>query len=66
MVAGSVQLAITLIHDAHGDTCEAYPSEQLRFDLRPIKRHYQETFNQDSGTVYLRLAGHPRSLIYRL
>ena len=64
--AGSVQLPITLIHDANGDPCEAYPSEQLRFDLRPISQLYQETFNQDSGTVDLLLAGHSGPLIYRL
>ena len=65
MSAGSVQLAITLIHDANGDPCEAYPSEQLRFDLRPISRLYQETLKQDSGTVYLRPAGHSGPLVYR-
>lgn len=63
--AGSVQLAITLVHDANGDRCEAYPSEQLRFDLRPISRLYRESFNQDSGTVHLRLAGHSGPLVYR-
>ena len=63
--AGSVQLAITLIHDANGDRCEANPTEQLRFDLSPIRRLYQETFPQDSGTVYLRLAGHSGPLVYR-
>lgn len=62
---GSVQLAITLIHDANGDRCEANPTEQLRFDLRPIERLYQESFTRDSGTVYLRLAGHSGPLVYR-
>ena len=62
---GSVQLAITLVHDANGDRCEAFPSEQLRFDLRPITRLYQETLNQDSGTVFLYLAGHSGPLVYR-
>ena len=60
-----VQLAMTLIHDANGDRCEGYPSEQLRFDLRPISRLYRETFNEDSGTVYLRLDGHSGPLVYR-
>ena len=63
--AGSVQLAVTLIHDANGDRCEANPTEQLRFGLRPISRLFQDRFNRDSGTVYLRLAGHAGPLVYR-
>ena len=63
--AGSVQLAIILFHDANGDPCEAYPSEQLRFDLRPIRRLYQESYSKVSGTVYLRLDGHSGPLVYR-
>lgn len=63
--AGSVQLAITLSHDANGDRCEANPTEQLRFDLRPIRRLYQQTYHQDSGTVFLRLDGHSGPLVYR-
>lgn len=63
---GTVQLAVTLIHDANGDSCAAYLTEQLRFDLSPISQLYRDTFDEDSGTVYLRLEGHSGgSLVYR-
>ena len=64
-IPDSVQLKITLIHNANDDPCEASLSELLHFDLRPIKRRYQQTYNRDTGTVYLRLDGHPGSLVYR-
>ena len=47
------------------DPCEAWLTEQVRFDLRPIKRRYQTAYDQDSGVVYLRLARHSASLVYR-
>ena len=65
VMSGSVQLEVTLIHDANDDSCEAYLTEHLGFDLRPISRRYRETYNRDSGTVYLRLDGHSGPLVYR-
>ena len=65
VLSDSVLLEIALIHDANDDPCEAFLSEQLRFDLRPIRRRYQETYDRDSGTVYLRLDGHSGPLVYR-
>jgi hypothetical protein len=64
-MSNSVLLEITLIHDAHDDACEAFLTDQLRFDLLPIKRLYQQTYGRDTGTVFLRLNDHSGSLIYR-
>ena len=50
-----VQLSMVLTHDANDDPCEAYPTQQLRFDLTPIKERYQAAYGQDSGTVLLLL-----------
>ena len=52
-----VQLRLVLTHDANNDTCEAYPTELLRFDLTPIRERYLAAYRQDSGTVRLLL--HP-------
>ena len=65
VLSGSVQLAIALIHDANEDPCEAYLTEQIRFDLDPIKLLFQRTYSRDTGTVYLRLDGHSGPLVYR-
>lgn len=60
-----VQLPAFIAHNANGDTCEAYPTENYRFDLTPIKKMYQEAYRQEAGTIILRLKDAPDgTLIY--
>ena len=60
-----VQLPVFIAHNANGDTCEAYPTENYRFDLTPIKKMYQEAYRQEAGTIILRLKDAPDgTLIY--
>ena len=54
-----VQLHAFIAHNANGDTCEAYPTENYRFDLTPIKTMYQEAYRQEAGTLILRLKDAP-------
>lgn len=35
-----------LIHDGHGDSCEAYITKPLTFDLRPLARNLSQNFPQ--------------------
>ena len=46
---------MVLTHEDNDDPCEAYPTEQRRFDLTPVKERYQAAYGQDSGTVLLLL-----------
>ena len=60
-----VQLPVSIAHDANNDTCEAYPTENYRFNLTPIKTMYQNAYRQDAGTIVLRLKDAPEGdLIY--
>ena len=60
-----VQLPVSIAHDANNDTCEAYPTEDYRFDLTPIKTMYQNAYRQEAGTIVLRLKNAPEGdLIY--
>ena len=60
-----VQLGASLAHDANGDRCEAWLTEDWDFDLTPIKRMYQDAYRQDVGTIVLRLEHAPGpSLVY--
>ena len=60
-----VQLSIYIAHNANGDTCEAYPTEDYHFDLTPIKTMYQEAYQQEAGTIVLRLKDAPNlELVY--
>ena len=54
-----VQLHVSLAHNANNDTCEAYPMENYRFDLTPIKTMYQNAYRQEAGTIVLRLKDAP-------
>ena len=60
-----VQLPIFIAHNANGDTCEAYPTEDYNFDLTPIKTMYQEAYRQEAGTIILQLKDAPNvELVY--
>lgn len=60
-----VQLGASLAHDANGDTCERWVTEDWDFDLTPIKRMYQEAYQEDAGTIVLRLEHAPEpGLVY--
>ncbi|MDE0470100.1 MAG: hypothetical protein OYL97_23880 [Candidatus Poribacteria bacterium] len=60
-----VQLHASIAHNANGDTCEAYPTDNYRFDLTPIKTLYQNAYRQEAGTIILRLKNAPNGeLVY--
>ena len=44
---------LVLVHDDGGDTCEAYLSEVVRFDLTPLKEHYRREYRQEHGVIEL-------------
>ena len=60
MESHPVQLAVAVAHDAHGDRCRAYLTETYGFDLTPVKTLYQEAYQEDAGTIVLRLQGGAR------
>ena len=57
-----VQLAVSVAHDAHGDRCRAYLTETYGFNLTPVKTLYQEAYQEDAGTIVLRLQGTPENV----
>ncbi len=65
MESSPVQLAVVLAHDAHGDACEAWLTEDYRFDLRVIRDRYREAYGQGPGEVVLLLDDAPSGpLVY--
>lgn len=44
-----------LAHAGSSDPCDALVSEELRFDLTPLKDHYRRTSRRESGTLILLL-----------
>ncbi len=58
-----VQLEVALAHNANGDLCRAWLTEDLLFSLVPIKERFQSQY-QDSGRVVLLLEDAPGELLY--
>jgi hypothetical protein len=54
-----VQLSVSIAHNANGDLCEGWVTEEYDFDLTPIKMMYQDAYGEDSGTIILRLENAP-------
>ena len=50
-----VQLDVAIAHDADGDPCEAYPTEDYHFILDPIKTRYKTSYSSGPGTIVLGL-----------
>lgn len=48
-----MQLPIWLAHDANGDACERWVTEERQFDLSPIKTRYRNAYGQESGVIHL-------------
>ena len=60
-----VQLRITLAHNANNDLCRAWLTGDYHFDLTSIKTLYQQGYQQETGTIILRLKDAPdKELIY--
>ena len=52
-----VQATLTIQHDANGDSCEAYLSETLAFDLSPLAEAHREAYPGSDVVVDLGVAG---------
>lgn len=50
-----VQVNVELSHDGQDDSCEAYPSETLMFDLVPLKQAWQSSYGGSDGEMIIRL-----------
>ena len=59
-----VQLAVALAHQANGDACERWVTQDYHFNLAPLKTRYQAEYQQEAGAIVLLLAGARRALVY--
>lgn len=64
MESNPVQINVLLSHNANDDLCEAYLTEELLFDLTPLKETWQQTYQQESGTIIIWLDGLEESIVY--
>jgi hypothetical protein len=52
-----VQVSARLAHDSGGDPCLALIRDELRFDLAPLRRHYQAAYGPGPGVITLVVEG---------
>ena len=54
-----VQLPVSLAHDANGDSCEAWLTEDYEFDLSVLRDRYRRAYGDGPGRIVLLLEGAP-------
>ena len=54
-----VQLPVSLAHDANGDACEAWLTQEYEFDLAPVRDRYHRAYGDGPGRIVLLLDGAP-------
>lgn len=59
-----VQIQAFISHDGHDDPCDALPSEQLAFDLVPLKQAWQDGYQSEHGSIEIHLAGWMDQILY--
>ena len=59
-----VQLMVALAHNANGDACQRWVTQDYCFNLAPLKARYQAEYQQDAGTIVLQLKGAASELVY--
>ena len=64
MESSPVQINLLLVHDSHGDNCEAWLTETLLFDLLPLKNVYEQYYPSSPEIIILQLAEYNYSLLY--
>ena len=54
-----VQLPLSLAHDANGDSCEAWLTQDYEFDLTLLRDRYRQSYGAGSGRIVLLLDSVP-------
>jgi hypothetical protein len=59
-----VQVPTSISHDGHDDPCDAFPSEELTFDLLPLRAAYEAGYGVGPATIEINLDGWMGSIPY--
>ena len=59
-----IQVNILLSHEDNDDPCDMWVTETLIFNILPLKKSYQQSYNEESGTIVLNIEGWEDSIYY--
>lgn len=64
MESHPVQSAIAIHHNSNEDRCDALITQELNFDLTRLREAWRRSYQQQSGTIILRLRGYDGRIVY--
>ena len=59
-----VQINVLLSHEDNDDPCDMWITEELVYDLIPLKIAWQQSYNEKSGKIVMNVQGWKESIIY--
>lgn len=59
-----VQVNVVLSHEDNDDPCDAWITEEMVFNLLPLKKAWQEQYNEKSGKIILNLQSWEELITY--
>lgn len=59
-----VQVNVLLSHEDNDDPCDAWITEEMAFNISPLKKAWQEQYNKISGTIMINLDGWEEQITY--
>jgi len=59
-----VQVNIVLSHEDNDDPCDMWVTETLIFNILPLQNSYQNSYNEESGTIVMNIEGWNESINY--
>ena len=59
-----VQVNILLSHEDNDDPCDMWVTETLIFNIIPLQKSYQNSYNEESGTIVMNIEGWNESINY--
>lgn len=57
MESEPVQVSLEIFHGGPADMCEAYLTEELEFDLGPLKQAWKDSYGDGPGVILVGVAG---------
>ena len=64
MESEPVQVNVLLSHEDNDDPCEMWITENLDFNLVPLKKSWQHSYQERSGTIVMNIEGWEESIYY--
>ena len=59
-----IQVNVVLSHEDNDDPCDAWITEEKMFNLSPLKKAWQEQYNEISGTIIINLESWENQITY--